>query len=295
LQRRDGLPPGRALLLWLQHQLEAERHSRHLPRLRLDYRQLLADPAAVVQACRELLPGLPPPTEADLAAARGAIDPQLDHGGAATATADEGADAELLHLALGVYGALNDPDEARCRAACDQAMVALNDHLRRLSLLNEQLGQRDTAQLFWRTAEDDFSEGASRRCSYGIERGEATFALPLPGMAAPLTGLRLDPAEQPGLIAVVWLVCQGPDGQELWRWAADDGQPLPAEPATPGTRLLPVEAGVGLLLAEDADPGVLLHLPVEVLQALGQGGSLRVAVRLEPLAPSLGRLLASLG
>ena len=289
LQRRDGLPPGRALLLWLQHQLEAERHSRHLPRLRLDYQQLLADPAEVVRACQTLLPGVVAPVEGG-----GTIDRQLDHGGSTTPTAEEASDGELLQLALRVYGALNDPDEARCRAACDQAMAALNDHLRRLSLLNEQLGQRDTAQLFWRTAEDDFHEAASRRCSYGLERGNATVQLPLPVVAAPLTGLRLDPAEQPGLIAVQQLVCNGRDGDELWRWHADAGQPLPATPATPGTRLLPPEAGVGLLLAEDSDPGVLLDLPAAVLQALGQGGSVSLAVRLEPLGPALGRLLASL-
>jgi hypothetical protein len=42
LQRRDHLPVNRALLLWLQYTLEAERHTRQLPRLLLSYRQLLA-------------------------------------------------------------------------------------------------------------------------------------------------------------------------------------------------------------------------------------------------------------
>ena len=164
LARRDGLPLSRGLLLWLQHQLEAERHSRHLPRLRLDYRQLLHDPAAAILACRALLPGLAPLAPEAIAAAGAHIDPQLDHGSTAAAA---GADPELLRLALGVHGALADPDEGRCRAACDQAAALLAGHLRQL---DDQLGQLDTAQLFWRTGDDDFHEAASCRRSVKIGR-----------------------------------------------------------------------------------------------------------------------------
>lgn len=59
---RDQLPLERALLLWLSHTLEAERETRHLPRLVLSCEQLLQEPGAVVQRCQQLagIPTTPP-------------------------------------------------------------------------------------------------------------------------------------------------------------------------------------------------------------------------------------------
>jgi len=289
LQRRDGLPADRALLLWLQHQLEAERHSRHLPRLRLAYQQLLRDPAGALQACRALLPTLPPLPPEALAAAVDHIDPALDHGGAAASVE---ADPELLRLALAVHGALADPDEGRCRAACDQAAVQLTGHLRQL---DDQVGQLDTAQLFWRLDGDDFHEAASCRRSVTVAPGGLVQqTLPLPTSLGNLRALRLDPSEQPGVLRLLWLECLDGTGLSLWRWQADGGSPLPGEPATPGTRLLPLPEGGSLLLAEDADPGLLLTLPQAVLDGLQAGGSLAFEARWDRLGADLGRLLASL-
>jgi hypothetical protein len=252
LARGDGLPLSRALLLWLQHQLDAERHSRHLPRLRLPYQQLLHDPAGVLQACRALRPTLPPLPPEALAVACRTIDPSLDHGTGAA----EDADPELLRLALAVHGALADPDEARCRAACDQAAAQLAGHLRQI---DDQVGQLDTAQLFWRTADDDFHEAASCRRSVTVAPGGLVQqSLPLPAGLTTLQALRLDPSEQPGLLSLLALDCHDGSGHSLWHWAAHHDTPLPARPATPGTRLL--DSG-SLVLAEDADPGLLLLVP----------------------------------
>jgi hypothetical protein len=46
LNRRDGMPQEQALLLWLQHVLDAERDTRLLPRRAVDYERLLDDPVA---------------------------------------------------------------------------------------------------------------------------------------------------------------------------------------------------------------------------------------------------------
>jgi len=43
LERRDGLPPAKSLLLWLRHVLEAEYHSRHMPRYFTRHEQFLID------------------------------------------------------------------------------------------------------------------------------------------------------------------------------------------------------------------------------------------------------------
>ncbi len=289
LARRDGLPLSRGLLLWLQHQLEAERHTRHLPRVRLDFQQLLQDPPSALQACRALLPGLAPLSPEVIAAAGAHIDPSLDHGRAADAAT---ADPELLRLALGVHGALADPDEGRCRAACDQASARLAGHLRQL---DDQLGLLDTAQLFWRTGDDDFHEAASCRRSVTVARGrQVQQTLPLPTGVGPLRALRLDPSEQPGVLRLLALALVDNQGRNLWRWTAAADPRLPAQPATPGTRLLPLPEGGCLVLAEDADPGLLLDLPQPTLDAMGNGGSLVFDARWDPLGPDLGRLLAAL-
>ena len=52
--------------------------------------------------------------------------------------------------------------------------------------------------------------------------------------------------------------------------------------------------GGSLLLAEDADPGLLLTLPQAVLDGLQAGGSLAFEARWDRLGADLGRLLASL-
>lgn len=290
LQRRDGLPADRALLLWLQHLLEAERHSRHLPRLRCSYTQLLAAPAAVVQACRSLVPGLAPLEPEALAALQQRVDPSLNHGDDPVAEAAATA-PDLLALALEVQAALADPDESRCRAVCDQAGLQLEARLRAAS---DQLGERETAQLFWCAAGETFREASSRRVGYSLHRGVVEGQVPLPAGVGPLAALRLDPGEQPGLIRFLGLVCHSSNGEELWRWTADDGTPLPCTPATPGSRLLQPAEGPAVLLAQDADPAVLLQLPSTVLTALAGGGSIGFAVRWEPIGPDLGQLLAAL-
>ena len=43
LARRDGIPPGLAVLLWLRHLLDAERHTRDLPRAFVSFDALVAD------------------------------------------------------------------------------------------------------------------------------------------------------------------------------------------------------------------------------------------------------------
>ncbi len=289
LQRRDGLPADRSLLLWLQHLLEAERHSRHLPRLRCSYTQLLASPGAVVQACRNLVPGLGPLNSQSLAELSQRVDPSLDH--SETSLAEAGpTEPELLALALEVQAALADPDEGRCRAMCDQASLQLE---LRLQAASDQLGERETAQLFWCAAGESFREACSRRVGYGLHRGVVQAELPLPTGVGPLAAVRLDPGEQPGLIRFLQLTCRSSSGEELWRWTADSGTPLPCQPATPGSRLLQPSEGPALLLAQDADPAVLLELPPAVLTALA-GGGVGFAVRWEPIGPDLGQLLAAL-
>lgn len=104
LQSRNRLPLRRSLLLWLAHTLEAERHSRSLPRCVVSYEHLLQDPLATLQCCRALA-GLPAqtPSQAEL---EHWIRPDLNHAPIDLPGGDAelpGGDPELLKLACSVY------------------------------------------------------------------------------------------------------------------------------------------------------------------------------------------------
>lgn len=115
LRIAEGIPRSQGLLLWLGHVLGAERNSRSLHRLIVDYRQLLADPQAVLTRSAQLLelgsgePLAPGTWKADAASF---IDPQLQRQRAGTDTPDWVLDeqAEVLYdLALRVHAVLVEP------------------------------------------------------------------------------------------------------------------------------------------------------------------------------------------
>ncbi|WP_322418577.1 class I SAM-dependent methyltransferase [Mesorhizobium huakuii] len=68
LQRRDGLPLAKSLLLWLRHVIEAEVHSRHMPRCFIRHEQFLIDWRHHVDRAAEMT-GIVWPTPIDLAEA----------------------------------------------------------------------------------------------------------------------------------------------------------------------------------------------------------------------------------
>jgi len=116
LWRRDELPADRALLLWLTHTLEAERHGRALPRAVLSYEGLLADPASAVSTCQRLA-GLPEQPAAPELLVQW-IRPELNHGCEPAEASGLAEAGELLELAVAVYGALLGPEGATAQQRC---------------------------------------------------------------------------------------------------------------------------------------------------------------------------------
>lgn len=282
LQRRDQLPVNRALLLWLQYTLEAERHTRHLPRLLLTYQQLLSDPLTVLARCRQFWP-----QKSWQSGDHFWIDPSLDHGRDAQTELKALADPLLLELSNGVYNLLAGPSPDP--ELLDRAHGLMRQRLR---LVEEQLGRNVTLQLFWQLAgQPEFCEAQSTRLSLAIGRGQAQAQLPVPdpGEAA-LVALRLDPAEQPGLVNLQQLNLMNASGERLWQWQLGDGPRLPLKPVTNGTRL--VERSIVCL---DHDPAVVLEIPETALAGLAGGGSLQVEAQWEALSPELGAMLQATG
>lgn len=116
LRVAEGIPRSQGLLLWLGHVLHAERNSRTLPRLIVDYQHLLSDPQAVLSRCAHTLEEaggeLPLPGRWNEEEASRFIDPQLQRQRAETDVPgwvlDEQAEV-WYDLALRVHAVLVDP------------------------------------------------------------------------------------------------------------------------------------------------------------------------------------------
>jgi hypothetical protein len=294
LQTRDRLSLGRSLLLWLAHTLEAERHSRSLPRCVVAYERLLQDPLATLQCCWALA-GLPAqaPSQADL---ENWIRPDLNHApiDLPAESADlPGGDPELLKLACSVYERL---------AVHHGAAIPTDDwpHLdadhaelqRRLNGLAEQSSRLELVQLFWEPAGGGgFSEEHSIRQNTPVGRAPTAIELVLPDAAASPLRLRLDPSEQPGVITLHRLELRDADGVLLWGWelAGRDGAPVspPCSPISPHAAFLEN----GELVASDHDPALVLDIPPAVLQHLNGGARLLLEAQWQPLPAPLARHL----
>jgi len=307
LQARDQLPVNRSLLLWLQHTLEAERQTRQLPRLVVSFHRLLTAPEAVLEQVQQLWPAEAlDPQKLGAAAGSFRIDPQLDHSKAAAPGLAAQADPALLELAERVYGLLlaaeapAPGDDARSNAPCldleamEQARALV---LQRLQLAQEQLGRNVTLQVFWKlTGQPEFCEGQSKRLSLVVGRGRVQARLKLPAMATAPVALRLDPAEQPGIVTLQRLALLDGSGATVWQWLAADagtgahasaaGEQLPLKPTTAATRL--VKRAIVCL---DHDPGVNLQLPATALEPLAGGGTLVVEGQWEHLSAELCGML----
>jgi len=119
---------GRGLLLWLRHVLDAERHSRQLPRAAVDYGQLLADWRLALATLQvgALLP-LPGPDAATAAAIDAHLNPDLRRQRPATAGDPSGLPG--LALAQALHQRLRQPGALRLAAAGAPPLDALQAHL----------------------------------------------------------------------------------------------------------------------------------------------------------------------
>ncbi len=299
LRRRDHLPTNRALLLWIQHQLDAERHTRSLPRQVITYETFLENPARCLSDLRDLLGEgqlrLPDP-EQDPDLAR----PELNHSAGGISDLGPDTDESLMRLALEIHQTLRSTPEPVLREQLDRLNDELDRHLRSL---RSQLGRMTTLQLFWQPQDaPGFSEPCSLRSSITVDRGSSSHTFRIPDLAGPICALRLDPAETPCLVRILRLVLHDGSGQLLWQWTpaeagADHPQTLPFQPANDETRLLTngekEMAGISVL-CDAHDSALLLNLNAATLQRVDSGSRLTIEASWDLLTSEVSHLLASL-
>lgn len=299
LRRREHLPANRALLLWIQHQLDAERHTRHLPRWRVTYEDFLQHPGHSLQGPvahlqAALASGSRTPPDQAL------VRPDLNHSPGVPEHPGPETDEGLLSLALEIYQALRSAPEAAMRKRLDRLGGELERHLR---LLRSQMERMTTLQLFWqRHGDAGFLEAHSLRSSIPVGRGTTRHTVQLPEGMGPICALRLDPAETPCLVNIRHLSLIKGSGQLLWQWTCSRvrgvaPEDLPFQPANGETRLLTNSAeeapGVSVL-CEGHDPALLLRLPTETLHGIGSSSRLTIEASWELLSSDLSQLLASI-
>lgn len=290
LARREHLPTDRSLLLWLSHTLESERHTRKLPRLVISYEQLLEDPAGVVQRCQQLV-GLPRLPLSDQLRNKW-IHPNYNHHRNSSDLELNHDVKDLLELALTVYQAmLGSLSTDESRSQLDRAYQLVHE---RLLGLREQGSRRGTVQLFWEPAKGGgYTEDESQKHSVLMERGAATVSFQLPVSAAQPRSLRLDIAEEPGMVTLLGIELRADSGELIWKWRpAENGDeqnvPLPVSTVNPETLLMKN----AVVLAVNADPGLVLDIPQSALDQLGPGSEVLVEGLWQPLPLHIAMQLA---
>lgn len=293
LQQRNHLPLNRTLLLWLAHTLEAERHSRHLDRRVVAYEELLRAPIPTLQACQAL--ARLPLTTPDPEVLAQWIRPDLNHAPSASLerlAEDPDCDRDLAQLALAVYATLQPlhaqpipPSEFEW---LDRARSRLQQ---RLQILEQQTSSLLMMQLFWEpVGGGGYTQRNSVRVTEPVGRGITPIALPpFPEEASAPAALRLDPAEQPGVITLQRLALLDAHGEILWQWQAGmEGESVPFAPANSHTAVL----DDGQVVGSDHDPSLTLLLSPDVLQRIRGGCHLQLEASWQALPAHLARRLA---
>jgi len=155
--------------------------------------------------------------------------------------------------------------------------------------LLEQGSRRVSLQLFWEPEEGGgFSEATSQCRSVMAERSRATVVFQLPAGAERPRLLRLDLAEEPAMVSVLAIRLRSATGTLIWQWPAEQTLPdqkraLPVRGVNPHTMVLPG----GVVSAATADPGVVLDIPMEVLQQLETKAELDLKAIWQPLSLEL--------
>ena len=141
---------------------------------------------------------------------------------------------------------------------------------------DEPAQARFTAQLYL-GIQNGYAENRKLTTTGTIGQERQTLRFALPALDAPLTQLRLDPADRPGFLHLYRITLRSASGAALWDWTAStSSRSLLAN--TPHSQIvwqapLPAASGASLLLLAGDDPWFGLPIPAEILAACPAEGS----------------------
>jgi hypothetical protein len=303
LALRDGMPAQRAALLYLAYLLEAELHTRGLPRAFAPYDALLTDWRRVIRHIGQGLALDMTELEPAMALQGHAIDSfvssDLNHFNEAT----EQPSGLAMNLALEAHALLGGPMNGQAQAALDDLRGRWLLYLQDLEPMLEEvtslgqfkadvpkliyspdaqllqaIGQQGRSELFYASAGQAFGED---RKLYELwpfgQLTEQRFVFPT--LRAPITSLRWDISDRPAYCKVhkVWI--QDDHGQV--QWTCQSGTDLFGPTSSDMHHLSSAASGGFDVLSSGFDPHVPLNVPAPVLQAIKKGWSFCTSMQVE--------------
>lgn len=144
-----------------------------------------------------------------------------------------------------------------------------------------------TCQLFWSTGDEGFPESQSLTCTLKLNNSRQCVQFPFPGLAQPLSALRLDVADSPASVVVLSMALRDAEQVAQWQW---DGSPaLFTDLADAGLTTGDAEGPVVMVTSYGLDPRCRLAIPAEVLARVEEGWHLELII--SPQADPLHDLL----
>jgi len=131
-------------------------------------------------------------------------------------------------------------------------------------------------QLFWRSANQDFSESQSVQQHWVVGSDDAPYRLKLPRFDRVPVQFRLDLTDRPIILRVSRISLLNESGVEVWRMRL---QTPPGQLCMAGITLI-ANASTGGILAriEDSDPMLLLPVEADALARLNMGGAIEIVM-----------------
>ncbi|MCK2097509.1 sulfotransferase family protein [Thauera aromatica] len=290
LQSRDGLPVNKALLLYSQYLLEAEKETRGHLRSCIRYDDLLRDWRATLKWVIERLSlDLAFPDEEDAQKIDQFITPSLKHERAKEPSHID-LDGKEWAIAEAVYQSLSQPepfaDEARFDALREQllhyslcrAELITQHYVEHLQTelistneaLDEDLSWMAKSVLYWKThAYPSYHE--SRLIYQPFYFGAAqSLRFEFSELIQGYEGLRWDVTDRAAFCTVQQAWLENPLGEHMWTWTPTE--PLFGPPSADMMLVRhPKQADYGVVLATGGDPHAPLLIPADVLRQIAQG------------------------
>jgi glycosyltransferase involved in cell wall biosynthesis len=144
-------------------------------------------------------------------------------------------------------------------------------------------GRFTRCQVFWRAADESFSESYSSSARYAPVAEPQLVTVQIQAMRSVPAVIRVDPAEAPGVLDLQRLTLRKTDGEIVWNW---DGRV--EEIAQAFFHVVPIgEPGSVALCFVNDDPHFELPLSESALAAIERGGTLEVEIHWHRIETSI--------
>lgn len=317
LTHRDGIADGRAALLYLAYLMEAERQTRGMPRVFVQYEKLLTDwRISMGEIARGLqIPALDPNSisEEGISHADAFLTPELNH---APPEQEYLGSARPMQMAWALYECLCAPQDEQSEIFLNALYLEWQKYLESIepwlseAVAHEQLkeslptllwqgGDKDVpfsqlsaaSYLHWASAKVGHCGENTKRLTWQF-KSDNHHRYVLPSIAETITELRWDITECPAYCKVNRFWIESPAGAMVWTWGQDND--LLREPS-PDLGLIGVNNdGAFEIISVGSDPYGVIQVPPVVLAQLQEGWSVcadwSAFVPTQGIKPVLNRL-----